>query len=294
MDLSRFNAKYNFTLSGINFSVDIDDSLSAAYRAKKYPPADKKTLHSHPLHELFFIFEDGIKITFENDSQEYKNGILAIPPNAKHFTWRTSDYRLLFSCSTKEKSKDKLAAFFTEKIAQNNIYFIPIIKSEMRVYLEELFYLFKNQKNTVAKEVVTAILKIIFFHVFIYNEPLEKDNEYSEESRYITISQIITQSTTPGNTVSLQSIAETLNLSPKQASRMIYKYYGASLPAVITEEKLGYAAYLLTTTALPVAEIAYECNFSNENYFYLQFKKRFGCTPLRYRKQNQNPGSPLS
>ena len=215
--------------------------------------------------------------------------LLVIPPSAKHFTQRTSDYRLLFSYSIKEKTQDKLAAFFSKKITQNSIYFIPIIKNEMKVYLEELFYFFKNQKNTVAREVIPAILKIIFFHLFIYSgEPLEKNNEYSEESRYITISQIIAQSTTPGSNVSLQSIAETLNLSPKQASRMIYKYCGASLPAVITEEKLGYAAYLLTTTALPIAEIAYECNFSNENYFYLQFKKRFGCTPLRYRKQNQN------
>ena len=133
MSDSYINSKYNFTLSGVNFTAEIDDSLSAEYRAKKYPPASKKTLHSHPLHELFFVFDDGIKINLENEVLEYKNCIISFPPNTKHFTERISDYRLLFSCSIKEKNGDKLADFFLKKFTSNDICCIPVIKPEINV-----------------------------------------------------------------------------------------------------------------------------------------------------------------
>ena len=40
---------------------------------EKYPESNKKSLHYHPLHEVFFVFDEGISVMFENGIKEYKN-----------------------------------------------------------------------------------------------------------------------------------------------------------------------------------------------------------------------------
>ena len=132
MDSKQINAKYTFTMGGINFDVEIDDSLSAEYRAKKYPESNKKSLHYHPLHEVFFVFDEGISVVFEDGTKEFKNCILCIPPNTKHFTNRTSDYRLLFSCNANGPVKDGFSNFF-KNIFTSSIFCVPAIKQDVKV-----------------------------------------------------------------------------------------------------------------------------------------------------------------
>lgn len=288
MNETYLNAKYCFTLGDVSFNVELDDSLSAEYRTKKYPIQNKKTLHYHPLQEIFFVFEDNIKVTFENDIKEYENSIVSIPPNKKHFTQRSSDYRILFSCVAKKKTSDKFSIFYTNFFKRTDSYHIPVIDSDMKIYLEELCNLFYNNKFSVSEEIVVSILKLIFYKIYVHSVPFEKSSEYHEESRYIIISRIISECTTPSNDVTLSTIANALHLSEKQTSRMIYKYYECSLSEVIANEKADYAAYLLTTTEIPISEIAYRSNFHSENYFYNVFKKKFGVTPLKYRKQKSH------
>ena len=286
MKSSYINAQYHFSLGEINFKVAIDDTLFAEYAAKNYPLPEEKALHSHPLHEVFFIFEDGITVTYENETREYKNGILCIPPNIKHFTKRNSDYRFLFSYSTKAPSKDRMSNFFSNIFAGDEICWIPYIKHDVNIYLHELFFHSHNPQTNVFEEVLTSLLKIIFFHIYILpGAPFNDEKKYNDESRYIIIDRSINERTSQGNDVSLSDISEVLHLSEKQTSKIIYKYYGKSLSDVVTEKKMDYALYLLSTTNTPISEIAYECNFHSENYFYHLFKKKFGITPLKYRKQ---------
>ena len=285
MDSKQINAKYTFTMGGINFDVEIDDSLSAEYRAKKYPESNKKSLHYHPLHEVFFVFDEGISVVFEDGTKEFKNCILCIPPNTKHFTNRTSDYRLLFSCNANGPVKDGFSNFF-KNIFTSSIFCVPAIKQDVKDFLRELFFHFNNPQTVVIDEVIVSFLKILFFHIYILNgAPFLRNEKYGKESRYIVISRLVNECTTPGNDVTLSTIAEELHLSEKQVSKIIFKYYGKPLSEVITEEKLEYALYLLSTTNTPITEIAYKCNFHSENYFYHLFKKKFGVTPLKYRKQ---------
>ncbi len=289
MKENYLNAKYSFELGGMSFTVEIDDTLSAEYRSKNYPAAIKKTLHFHPLHELFFVFDEEIKITLESNTSEYKNCIVSLPPNMKHFTYRSFDYRLLFSCTEKEKTKNAFSSFYNNILNSDTVCCIPSIKPNMKVYLDELCDLFYNQRNTLSKEILTSLLKLIFYNLYLHSTPFAQNSDYSEESRYIIMSRIISSCTTPGNDVTVSKIADALHLSEKQASRMIHKYFDCSLTEVITNEKLDYSCYLLTSTDIPIADVAYKSNFHSENYFFYLFKKKFGITPLKYRKRQAEP-----
>lgn len=287
LSTNYLNDNYNFVLGGVNISVDIDDGLSAEYRTKKYPESDKNALHYHSLYEIFFIFDDGIKITFEDGVKEYKNCIVCIPPNTRHFARRSFDYRVLFSCEATEHLGSNFADFFINKFASDKVFCATDIKPEFKGYLEELCELFYKQNSEIVTECVISRLKLIFYHLFSSVTTAEEKTDPRTGSNYIIINRMISGCTTPGNNVSLSTVAEALHLSEKQTSRLIYKYYGRPLSKIITEDKLDYAAYLLTYTTIPISEVGFKCNFHSESYFYISFKQKFGYTPLQYRNKQQ-------
>ena len=181
MKNSHINAQYHFSLGDMNFKVAIDDTLFAEHAANNYPTNDKKSLHRRPLYEVFFVFEDGITVTYENEVKEYKNGILCIPPNTKHFTSRKSDYHLLFSHSIKAPTKDRMSNFFANIFAGNEICWIPQIKQDVNVFLHELFFHFHNPQSNVLEEVIISPLKIIFFHIYILQGAPYNEKKYNDK-----------------------------------------------------------------------------------------------------------------
>ena len=46
------------------------------------------------------------------------------------------------------------------------------------------------------------------------------------------------------------------------------------------------AVHLLCDTKLSIEEIALDVGYENQSYFFRQFKKRYGMTPHKYRKEN--------
>ena len=286
MNVRNINARYKFSMAAVDFEVELDDMLYAVDKFEKRPIPNKKSLHYHPMHEVYFVTEEGIKINFENEVLEYKNCMISIPPNKKHYTERNTDYRFLFSCTPRGAVKDEFSNFFINKFTTDEIYLVPSIKQDVVELLYEMNFHFNRPQTVVIDEVTISFLKLLFFHIFIINgtQYLNID-KYSNESRYIIISRLINECTTPGSDVTIATVAKALHLSEKQASKIVFKYYSKPLSDVVNEEKLDYSLYLLTNSDTPISEIAYKCNFHSENYFYHLFKKKFGITPLKYRKQ---------
>ena len=282
------NSSYKFSFGDVNFQVDIDDSLSPMLRNQDFPITKDKVLHTHPYYELFFIFENETEIVFEKSTQKYNNYIVCLPPNLKHYTLRSVDYRILFSYNSKKDSKNDFKKFISEYLASGSLCQMPITTSGLEEYLKDLCNLFYNQQSELDTEVIVSIIKCIFYRIYslyIKNASKIKQNYSTNESRYITISSLISKCTTSENNLTIATIANALCLSQKQTSRLIFKYYGKSLSEVITDEKLDYAVYLLKNTNHPIYDIALECNFNSYSYFCYQFKKKFGCVPLQYRKE---------
>ena len=68
------------------------------------------------------------------------------------------------------------------------------------------------------------------------------------------------------------------------------KYYDIKIQAsqLLLDKRLAQAQMLLHSTDLPVGEIAQRVCMGSENYFYAVFKKRFGTSPLQYRKRQRS------
>ena len=284
------NANYKFTLNKIKCSVEIDSSLSAVERNKIKSPLDPKTMHYHPMHELFFVFDDPIEITGPEETLVFSNCVVCVPPLVKHYSVRVSDYRILFSFNGQDNDNSGFTEFFGSCFSEQKIFSITEIRPRIRQYLEELSYLFYNRSDELKEELSIAVLKLLLSHLYMDSKPQISTNNAVSESYCLIIGKLISESTLLTNNVTLSAVAEKLCLSEKQTSRIIRKYFNKSLSQLVTEAKLDYSVYLLNTTLLPISQVAYMSNFYSENYFYAQFKKHFGCTPLQYRKNHRGIG----
>lgn len=77
-------------------------------------------------------------------------------------------------------------------------------------------------------------------------------------------------------------------LSPCSANhlcRCLRQYYGQSPTDFINSEKLKYSLFLLSESRMSIIEVCQECGFSNLSHFYHLFKKSFGTSPLKARKE---------
>jgi len=90
--------------------------------------------------------------------------------------------------------------------------------------------------------------------------------------------------------LSLNHIAQELDMSPVYISRLYKQLTMKSLTDVIAEVRMNKAKELLLHSDLPIADIAERTGFTNSSYFYRTFKRTNGVTPNEYRRAQVEKG----
>jgi len=86
------------------------------------------------------------------------------------------------------------------------------------------------------------------------------------------------------NSLSLTTLSERLNLSPRQTQRLLQEYYNKSFQEKKAEAKMSAAAILLRDNNRNISEIAYMLGFSSPEHFSTSFRKYYGISPGKFRK----------
>jgi AraC-like DNA-binding protein len=86
--------------------------------------------------------------------------------------------------------------------------------------------------------------------------------------------------------LSLQDYSKMLNLSLSSFKRHFISVYKTTPGHWLQEQKLNHAYHLLVSTVKPITDISFESGFEDSTHFSHLFKKRFGLSPLKYRKEN--------
>ena len=84
---------------------------------------------------------------------------------------------------------------------------------------------------------------------------------------------------------SLSELAELMNYDLYWLSREIKKRTGKTYKELLQAKRMSQAAYLLTSSRLPIADIIESVGYDNTSYFYRKFKERYGVSPKEYRKE---------
>lgn len=89
--------------------------------------------------------------------------------------------------------------------------------------------------------------------------------------------------------IDAEVVAQQFYISRSKLDKDFQKYTTVSFRQLLIDMRLSHAAYLLAWSPdLKISDIAARSGFENENYFYAQFKRLFGTTPLKYQKDPLN------
>lgn len=86
------------------------------------------------------------------------------------------------------------------------------------------------------------------------------------------------------NEISIDYLVEISHFERRQFFRIFKEKFGTTPNKYIIELRMNKAKALLTSTNMPMAEIAIYCGFKTEHYFGQAFKTREGISPNEFRK----------
>lgn len=84
--------------------------------------------------------------------------------------------------------------------------------------------------------------------------------------------------------ISVDDVAGSLHMSKHYFSRLFKEYTGFSPHNYLIKLRLDLAKHLLTTTQIPIRDIAFEVGYKSDMGLIMAFTEKVGISPGRYRK----------
>ena len=87
--------------------------------------------------------------------------------------------------------------------------------------------------------------------------------------------------------ISLNSVAEIVDMSPSYFSSVFSKEVGKTFVEYLTEIRMDKAKELLMCTSMKTSDIGHRVGYKDSHYFSFIFKKKQGCSPKEYRARKR-------
>lgn len=263
--------------------IVLDDTFLFWKRGGAFSERTEKSIHFHSQYEIFFVGQEETVLVTEQGERRYRNSVIIVPPRCKHYARRREGtYRLFVGINGKGQGGAFNATL--GRLAKKGKPIAFSQSEETAFYLERL-----NEELAKGRcgEKGRALLALILLSLHERLQPAEtkkgEKKRFSENEYLFKIDMLM--ETSLSQKVTLSTAARELFVCEKQAARIIKKHFGCTLSELIKEKKLSAAALLLQNTEKTIAQIAEELNFQTQSYFFVLFKKKYGCTPLAYREK---------
>ena len=170
----------------------------------------------------------------------------------------------------------------TGEAAQGYLYFqvsdILPVQNLMENLLWMLLHDSPNRRN-----INQTTMGVLFLHLLDYTERLVYEDD-AEEEAIVQVLKYIEDHYSDG---SLTECAELLHYDFYWLSREIKKQTGKNYTDLVQEKRMAQASFLLRTSKMNLADIAFSVGYENVSYFHRLFGKTFGTSPKKYRTLNQ-------
>ncbi len=239
------NNKLNIKIGSNNHNIFLQDGF--------YSPAIQKTpFHKHSYAEIHIVVNGIIDFKVDDALHSFTNGnLILIPGNIYHCTINKDPnvYHVAFQIdcdeqnfSSKQISSQTILDFLNEieKCKITNDYTV------VSAYIS-LFYCLLSSKRLKAHPIIDYRFLICEFFSNHYNEDLH-----------------------------LSDLAKELYLSERQAERLVIKYTHKTFREELAAIRINVANHLLSTTSMPLREVARCVGYHSYSGFWKAMKK-YGC-----------------
>ena len=292
MDLFERYHHFNFVLFETNFDMILDKNLFTKFKLKEFP-----LRHMHRSWELYYVSSGYIEVDVGEERKVYHEGTFTfIPPNTEHCIVGISpdekhySIRLSFTNESQKNIYTDIAAAIREHSFVENKTNDDIDSSfaQLRSYYKRFI---NNNPNVWIDQKVTVSCMMFLTNLIesICDKSIDWKKQTTADSEKLTM--LIEFFTEQKESVSLKSLARSLNYSVSQTNRLLKNKYGTSFQELRNEVRISKSKYYLSQTDIPIDEISEIIGFKRRKYFDSFFKNQVGVTPLKFRKTNQKRDS---
>jgi len=142
-----------------------------------------------------------------------------------------------------------------------------------------IWSLLNNQMNKRSCNQLT--MGLLFLHLLNHIEKVETGGKAYHQEFEVTVLNYVETHYRDG---SLSELAELMGYSVYWLSHEIRKRTGKTYKELVQTKRMNQAAYMLTNSRVPVAEIIQKIGYDNTSYFHRKFKERYGVSPKEFRE----------
>lgn len=236
--------------------------LISIWRTKK-TKKERVNFHSHKYHELVYYPKgSGEAVIGEALFRFSDETFTIIPPAVEHNESYQSDTEAL--CIIFDSPRMLSAAFYTDT------------GRAVQKIIEELFYEAEKQPYGY-QEMLSLKLSEILLHILRL-----KNNDSTATKSFEYIINYLKDNYQ--EKINLADCAAQLHISYEYFRHKFKVITGLSPQQYLIESRLSAARGLLKSGNLNCTEIAYRCGFSTSAQFSALFRKRYGVSPLKFRR----------
>lgn len=265
---------------------------------------EKKLYHNHSYFELVYVYRGSCVQNISNQAITMSEGdAMLLNPHALHWIYITDPNDIVFNVMiSKEVFENSLLALLSDNQLLSNFfldYFYQLNKIDDSIYFPFLpQYSIQHLIQQLAEESLTdqlgsnTIMKALCLQIFTYLAR-EYQHYYEATQEDLFVDRIaldmIHYIQENLQTVSLKRIAEKFNYSQTHISRLLKKSFHKGYLELIQNIRLQTAKDLLENTQFTMEEISNQVGVYDVSYLYKIFKKKYGLSPVQYRKEKANP-----
>lgn len=260
-------------------------------------PLDFKNvpMHWHDDMEIIYIKKGSGIVSVDLKSYEVSTGsIVIVLPGHLHAIFQkepiSMEYEniLFLPELIVTKKSDICNLNYLTPLFSNELYLAPLFEPTHMYYKQiasciDLADHYCNETPLAYEFVIKSQISMLFYHLMACcsQKPFYQDLFLQEEK----IKQILLFiEENYQRKISVSDAALHLKISTSHFMKFFKSTMGSSFITYLNEYRLDMVTRLLTGSNANILTIAYECGFDNISYFNRRFKKKYGVTPLLYRK----------
>lgn len=253
------------------------------------------TPHIHSSFELCYVADgSGNYVTHSGMTTTKKGDIIIVHPGEFHYQSEKKIDDSLVQYYMELRLKQPKANASAKKASQyneilnflNSINIVSDPNMSLLPYLEKILNEFSDKKMGYAEKCQSLITSFMIDLMRIGNYKNSSNvfkNFGTANSSSLERNVQLFFSTQYKYNVTLQNFADSLCLSPRQASRIIKQKYGVSFLENLFKVRVQYAKIMIENTDKSLDEIQNACGFKNYKSFLTNFRKYTGKSPATYK-----------